>query len=279
MPDLTPTKKACDAFRADPAVQALEARGLGFDVYARGDTLTLENIQVKEPARGQGLASQGLKRLLEIADAHRVTVDLEVGSDDAGIGLVDWYTRHGFVWKEGFMAREPQVAPPTADDNFKVWFGASQVVDDAGEPLRVYHGGKSPFITEFKNKHGVHYFTPNKAHALLFAQEHGHRGVIEAFVSLQNPLITDDPAASHRLTKADRQKLIDQGHDGVIFKDKQFAEVVAFHPGQIKSAVLNAGAYDRENPSIVDAPTRAHRAKVALGLVASTPSHEKGPRP
>lgn len=141
-----------------------------------------------------------------------------------------------------------------------MWFGSSKVVDASGRPLVVYHGGKTPFISEFKNKHGVHYFSPNLAHAQLFAMEHGHKAVVEAFVSLQNPFVTTDSKESHRLTKNQRQALIDKGFDGVIYDDAQFGEVVAFYPGQIKSAQNNQGSFDMENSNIFDAKKRAKKA-------------------
>ena len=74
--------------------------------------------------------------------------------------------------------KHDELEPLDASENFRLWFGASKVVDSAGKPLVVYHGGKKPVIKEFKNKHGVHYFSPNMEHAQMFAMEHGHRAVV-----------------------------------------------------------------------------------------------------
>jgi hypothetical protein len=44
-------------------------------------------------------------------------------------------------WEEGRFA----LAPPTESREFKRWFGESKVVDEAGEPLVVYHGTRGNF--------------------------------------------------------------------------------------------------------------------------------------
>lgn len=72
--------------------------------------VTLHNIEVPEGQRGTGVGSRLLRKITDLADKHGVTVDLDVGPDTAGIGLIDWYTRHGFKFDaEGdFMVRQPK---------------------------------------------------------------------------------------------------------------------------------------------------------------------------
>jgi GNAT superfamily N-acetyltransferase len=83
--------------------------GVDFDMSrVNGERLTLDHISVAPIHRGQGRAAKAIRLLCELADKHRVTIDLEVGHDDAGIDLCSWYTRHGFVWREGFMERSPR---------------------------------------------------------------------------------------------------------------------------------------------------------------------------
>lgn len=72
--------------------------------------LTLDHISVSQHQRGQGLGAQAISVLLELADEHGVIVDLEVGYDEQGIGLVEWYSRLGFEWQDGFMQRMPIIA-------------------------------------------------------------------------------------------------------------------------------------------------------------------------
>jgi hypothetical protein len=76
---------------------------------------------IETTKRGQGLGSQALDALCQIADDCRVTIDLDVGpgsseDDDEADGeplgfndLVDWYERKGFRWygDSGTMKREP----------------------------------------------------------------------------------------------------------------------------------------------------------------------------
>jgi hypothetical protein len=48
--------------------------------------------------------------------------------------------------------------------NFKKWFGESKVVDEAGEPLMMYHGSGTPNLEEFRHEKagGLFWFTPDK---------------------------------------------------------------------------------------------------------------------
>jgi hypothetical protein len=129
------------------------------------------------------------------------------------------------------------------------------VVDDEGNPLEVYHG-TSDEIDKFQlghpNRkdvgwlgHGI-YFTNNSDMAMANAQMKAKRvggtpKVMSVNLSLQNPYYAtlEDKA---RLQKADSseasqafsQALKDKGHDGVIWKQNDYHEYVAFHPDQIK---------------------------------------------
>ena len=77
------------------------------------NTVELSNIDVDKEHRGKGHASTALTLLTNLADTHNVTIGLEVGGDDAGIDgsieeLLEFYSRHGFKWEDGYMARYPQ---------------------------------------------------------------------------------------------------------------------------------------------------------------------------
>lgn len=154
---------------------------------------------------------------------------------------------------------------------FKRWFSHSRVVDENGQPLVVYHGTSRKF-TEFdlsfagsNNDPGMwgkgFYFSDR----MTMGKAYGST-LIPVFLSLQNPFIVrqvsrlpremrpvHDAAGASRL----RQKLIDQGYDGVIHYEvgdtpNKLGQLVAFYPGQIKSAVANRGTFDPANPNIYD---------------------------
>jgi hypothetical protein len=100
------------AFRAtalqDPDIIATRAQGLEFDLISTSEGLEIAHIGMPIPLRGQRVASKFLKRLCELADMHQAPLLLEVGTDDAEIGLSDWYERRGFHWTGKFMERMPQ---------------------------------------------------------------------------------------------------------------------------------------------------------------------------
>lgn len=103
------------AFRESNLIKQSQEQGLFFDfsTYAKKpDRLTLDHIGVLPESRGHGIASRALELLTELSDVHGVTLDLDVGHDEAEIGLTDWYARHGFDWndEENTMIRQPQGA-------------------------------------------------------------------------------------------------------------------------------------------------------------------------
>ncbi len=91
-----------------------------------------------------------------------------------------------------------QAGPPTTPA-FKSWFGNSKVVNDAGQPLVVYHGtdhDEFDAFTQSTNAHtqalgiNTYFFTPNKAVASTYTTP-GKGRLIPAYLSLQNPLVVD----------------------------------------------------------------------------------------
>jgi len=77
-----------------------------------GDSIYIMNIRTAPSARGQGLASEVLATLCELADRFGVTLFLEVEQSDGldARQLLDWYWRHGFRGGAGEMVREPRPA-------------------------------------------------------------------------------------------------------------------------------------------------------------------------
>ena len=165
---------------------------------------------------------------------------------------------------------------------FKDWFGdwendpdnSSNVVDENGEPMVVYHGTQSEFSSFDKDailerKDGIKgfYFVTEKRRGSVagyYAQENGN--VMPVFLNIRQPLVKST------IEKYD-VKDIPSGSDGIIstagndierryydYTDEQvktervkkgdIVEIVAFEPTQIKSATDNVGTFDQNNPDI-----------------------------
>lgn len=173
-----------------------------------------------------------------------------------------------------FRKRAPAVTDTPA---FKKWFGKSKVVDDAGKPLVVYHGTKADDFASFNPSRAVgsgFYFTPRPQLAGAYAGSFPNVGkqapggrIVPVYLSLQNPKIigegqlsadmprkpaskrAGDSKSSSLITADDKADLVKQGYDGIINYDSR--EIVAFEPGQIKSAIGNNGEFDANNPDIL----------------------------
>jgi hypothetical protein len=151
--------------------------------------------------------------------------------------------------------------------NFLKWFGKSKVIDEVGNPLRVFHGTPNKFNSftegygkEF-TKRGIH-FTDNKQVSDAFG---GDENTIEAYLSMQNPLVVD-AKGNHWLkipfedgtTNSDLLANIarERGHDGVIIRNVKDPNplmgnsYIALDPTQIKS-VNNRGTFDPKDPNIL----------------------------
>ncbi|MBL8449715.1 MAG: hypothetical protein JNM32_07310 [Dechloromonas sp.] len=171
-------------------------------------------------------------------------------------------------------------------DRLRAWYNAvnpdsvSKVVDENGEPLVVYTGGRTENwrddtpITEFRSANGpwAGFFTDSKDVANRFAsltsdwtQGRSPSGVVHTYLSLQHPLIVD--ALGHkardfqidasRIGREDhpiREQLLSGKHDGLILRNTEDESdvYVALRPEQIKSAIGNRGAFDGANPNILE---------------------------
>lgn len=154
----------------------------------------------------------------------------------------------------------------TESKNFKEWFGdwqnhperASKVVNADGTPKVVYHGTNAAFNT-FRQENGVYFFSESRDYAESMAEERGGTRVVEAYLSIRNPLYVrmqersfTDPTQEARYIRQAKS----EGRDGVVFVLDSGNELVddtfyaAFMPEQIKSATDNVGTFDRNNPDI-----------------------------
>lgn len=82
--------------------------GLQIDLSASGEILELHSLNLPEKFRGQGIGSRILNSLIQTADKHQVPIELEIGEDEAEIGLMEFYSRRQFVALDGYMRREPR---------------------------------------------------------------------------------------------------------------------------------------------------------------------------
>jgi hypothetical protein len=163
--------------------------------------------------------------------------------------------------------------------SFKQWFGDSKVVDEAGQPLRLYHGtaAEEDFVEFSLEKFGRSdagargrglYFTTKADEAGRIAEDRaissdaGAR-VMPVYVRARNPAIWNEELQTIRreMTAADfTNHLESRGFDSVMYRRPDgSAEWVAFRPEQIKSATGNSGRFDARSSSLTD-PIEAERA-------------------
>jgi hypothetical protein len=164
-------------------------------------------------------------------------------------------------------------AAPLSTATFEAWFQQSQVVDDYGQPLTMYHGTLNDFAafdTKDGTTEGAAFFSTSPAVANVFADPvtwgqdpedvEIRPNVKPVFLAIQNPLhvtradVTED---GHHSFDAMRRIIAfarRAGHDGlhIVGYNEGGIEAdqwAAFHPHQIKS-VFNTGSFDATNDDI-----------------------------
>ncbi|NQT15523.1 MAG: hypothetical protein HQ582_22385, partial [Planctomycetes bacterium] len=157
--------------------------------------------------------------------------------------------------RDDLIDKDP--TPQTASPEFRKWFGDSKVVDDDGEPLRVFHGTHDPGFDEFKltGASDGFFFAPNPDDAIHRATT--QKGVLPVYLSLQNPRMMDshESAGVSGEVEPENEAIMDakeMGHDGIILfaDDPDLRTYVAFDASQIKSATGNRGTFDPDDPRI-----------------------------
>lgn len=170
---------------------------------------------------------------------------------------------------------------------FKRWFGKSEVVDENGEPLVVYHGTRKEFRAFDNSLLGAasghpasqlgFFFTEGTSVANQFATGEAGR-VIPAYISMDNPLeisaddfqemlfgdnedwrdAWDDPSVIESFSEL-KQEALTNGHDGIHILqaesamesfENEWPQWIVFQPTQIKS-IFNRGTFDENNPDIL----------------------------
>ena len=142
------------------------------------------------------------------------------------------------------------------EQNFKRWFESSKVVDENGQPLKLYHGTDADFdafdMSKGRSTMDIQgaFFSPYDIDAKGYGQN-----LKEVYLNIKNP--ADEATAYKVLRKYQgqndaglkaKQDLQRQGFDGVF---NGYDEYIAFEPNQIKS-VNNSGAWSSSS-SLTDA--------------------------
>lgn len=152
---------------------------------------------------------------------------------------------------------EAPLRSPTETLAFANWFDGSKIVDAQGQPLVVYHGTGDDF-TAFKA--GPSYFSPRMDYSYVRNSD----VVMPVYLNIQNPYrpASQQEIESIRSNTERYEELKAQGYDGMIWSmpdnimkgasgwGNDLPQIVAFYPNQVKSAIGNAGTFDRASPDI-----------------------------
>ncbi len=151
----------------------------------------------------------------------------------------------------------PEVADNIDTPEFRNWFGDSKVVDERGRPLVVYHNTSADFNAFDVSKARQSQDIPG----IFFSDsptdwaDMGDRQ-IQAYLSIKNPYTGNYTTykgirggSTDTAFREIRDALIKDGYDGIITRDGDTTEYIAFFPEQIKS-IYNRGTFDPTNPDI-----------------------------
>lgn len=187
------------------------------------------------------------------------------------------------------------VTPEIAEENFRIWFGRSQVLDDAGEPLVLYHATSSTFDRfepQKKLDAGFHFGTREQA-AMRARRD---AVILEVYLSAARlKRVKDNGQWTKNQIKAAQRA----GYDGIVYlnryegipteridalfqtgdlckldqlSDRDFAHLVpeaqdsfiVFEANQVK-AVDNPGTWSKHDPRIRDdgcLPTKPNNLRI-----------------
>lgn len=138
----------------------------------------------------------------------------------------------------------------TNTPEFKKWIAGSKIQQV------VYHGTNKTFtrINMKRGAQGVFWVTSDRGS--IERGEAGAQGsgkIMELYASIKNP------AGWEQYEKKSIAELKRDGYDGVILKDPDGSfNAIVFDPKQIKSAIGNSGAFDKNDANILRQPDRAY---------------------
>jgi len=117
--------------------------------------------------------------------------------------------------------RKRKVDKQTATPQFKKWFGDSKVVDDSGQPLRVFHGTGAEF-NKFTDR--IAWVTPDAEFAGRYADfrrsEGGSAQIIPLFAKAEHPVEVSVRPKRRRITKLLTDMLAEAKKQGLSFDAK-----------------------------------------------------------
>jgi ADP-Ribosyltransferase in polyvalent proteins len=191
-------------------------------------------------------------------------------------------------------------------ENFKDWFGGSQVVDAKGLPLVCFHGSRSDVIA-FKGKDGFNFFAETPQGAGVYGNGPG-ACIYPVFLSIQKLLDLSGVDLGDEVTRKQASKILKvpehmlpnpqfgkKGHiweyldagahqvlssvfDGIRSTEDGNDVFVAFRSSQVKSALGNSGLYLKGSPDMDDLAYARALAKASAALAAIPKTIHKGYR-
>jgi hypothetical protein len=196
-----------DAWRAAPvesperqvfeAVQLrLAQAGITDEVLRREETIAYaieESVLRSTAERAVQAASPALTKFLDLVKEKFEAVWQTMTGIEIGLTTEDLIGVAEVIFKR--EAEHVFKFEPTHTPEFKKWFGQSQITDDTGRPLVLYHGtGQGGFDiferSAWKTAYG-HFFTPSKEAANYY--DHGKASqTYEVYLKAETPLRLDE---------------------------------------------------------------------------------------
>ena len=256
------------AFR-DLAAWTTWARTQGVNLrLAKTPSYTVEITDLFADATGTGAGTRVMRALVRAADKAGMPLTLHPSSRRN----ITFYERFGFVvtGRDGMMRREPKrgsrATDPTSTPAFRRWFGDSQVVNEAGRPLIVYHGTDFTGSTSFTGKGG------GKGLSKFASRSKAHLGFHFGTAAAANEKITEDRAHWMDRKRSKPVALFDDAHrDRVRMQVTQRERELEGRAKRIRAAISDrqppaeleelAAAYESELPDAIAAYWRMRDTK------------------
>jgi GNAT superfamily N-acetyltransferase len=254
-----------------------------------GREWNLSFIGTRPEDRGKGYASNLLSRIVDFADKNGLPIKLVVEPTGEGKQrglnagqLISWYERKGFKLDEGSdnkMTRLPQNPARVAQTpetptriwetpEFKQWFKKSEVVNEDGTPMRVYHGTTKNNLTKFDQRSGGIWVAFDPQNASPGTGDEA-TSVIPLYVSAQKIYkLTPEELSQFRFSNSPKKRVMEvlnrergNGYDAV--QVGNYALVVN-KPTQVKSAIKSG--FSEMDPRIAGFITK--QLAIPLGTFA-----------
>lgn len=215
---------------------------------------------------------------------NRILTDDEVKAINDAAGVADLPRREGYGpggWVDDVVKMAGKVfSPEEKAENLSRFISGSKLLDEAGNPQRLYHitnknfdvfkpGGEDPTISGPAIWLSPY---PEKQPAMHnVGSRSGFKegtNVMPVYARMKNPLLLDTPEMQdwartvfanesrefpYLISPEAKKAMQDEGYDGIILGGASGVnddEVIVFEGDQIKSAIGNIGSYDPADPRI-----------------------------